>query len=234
MLIRVVDFETTGMEKTDRICEVGWQDIEYAGGNLAPLGGSRSRLVDPGVSIPAEASAIHHITDPDVRGVGDVADQFEAMMLGTDIFAAHNAAFEQQFFGGGGKPWICTLKAARRVWADAPGHGNQVLRYWLDLQVDPSYAMPLHRAGPDAYVTAVLLQRLIAVGTSIDDMVRWTKEPSLLPGAIKFGKHRGTPWGDLPSDYLAWIVDKSDLNVDVKFTARHHLATQTAKGGAHA
>jgi len=36
-----------------------------------------------------------------------------------------------------------------------------VLRYWRNLVLDPALAMPPHRAGPDAYVTACLLAELL-------------------------------------------------------------------------
>jgi hypothetical protein len=49
----------------------------------------------------------------------------------------------------------------------------------------------------------------------------------LLPGAIKFGKHRGTKWTDIPPDYLKWICRQEDMDADVRFTARHHLQALT-------
>jgi uncharacterized protein (DUF3820 family) len=56
-----------------------------------------------------------------------------------------------------------------------------------------------------------------------EDMIRVTKEPSLLPGPIRFGKHKGAGWLEVPRDYLWWIVSKSDMDADTKFTARHWL-----------
>lgn len=219
-MIRVIDLETTGMTAEDAVCEVGWQD--YVPGSATLMQDAGSALVDPGRPIPPEAMAVHHIRDADVAGAPTKEEAFARLMEGADVFAAHNAAFERQFFGGGDKPWICTLKAARRVWPEAPGHGNQVLRYWLDLAAAPDRASPAHRAGPDAYVTALLLNALIAKGVTIDDLIRWTGEPSLLP-RITFGKHRGLKWSEAPIDYLDWIVGKSEMDEDVKFTARHEL-----------
>ena len=82
---------------------------------------------------------------------------------------------------------------------------------------------PPHRAGPDAYLGAALIARILAAGAaSIEDMVRWSNGPALLP-RINFGKHKGARWEDVPADYLRWVVDKSDLDRDVKANARHHL-----------
>lgn len=207
MKIRVVDFETTGLpdDQVKGICEVGWTDHP----------------------IPPQTRAIHHISDADVAGAvtPDVAcaHLMKGMELG-DAFAAHNAQFEQAFFGGSGLPWICTMKCGKHLFPEAPGHSNQVLRYWLNVDgdgMDPEAAMPPHRAGPDTIVTAYILRRMI-LGKGVPELIRLTTAPVVL-NTVLFGKHRGMKWADLPSDYLNWIAMKSDLGADEKHTARHYL-----------
>jgi exodeoxyribonuclease X len=117
---------------------------------------------------------------------------------------------------------ICTYKAAVRLWPQAPKHSNQVLRYWLELELDRSIADRAHRAMPDAYVTAHLLRELMTQA-SIDDLVRWTADPVLLP-KVPFGKYRDQPWEAVPSDYLQWVLRQADMNEDVVHTARQQLA----------
>jgi exodeoxyribonuclease X len=73
---------------------------------------------------------------------------------------------------------------------------------------------------PDAYVTAHILLELLHVAT-LEELVAWTTQPVLLP-RVTFGKHRGGAWNEVPADYLGWIVEKSDLSEDVKFTAEHY------------
>ena len=142
-----------------------------------------------------------------------------------DILVAHNAAFEQHFHKGDGRAWIDTYKCALVVWPDAPAHGNQVLRYWLNLDHDTGFdrtaAMPPHRALPDAYVTAQILIRLLHAIT-IDEMLRISAEPALLR-RIGFGKHKGMLFSEAPVDYLRWIVDKAEFDADVTATARYWL-----------
>lgn len=122
----------------------------------------------------------------------------------TNRLVAHNASFEQHFHYGGGRGWIDTYKCALVVWPEAPSHSNQVLRYWLDLDrssgFDRAMAMPLHRALPDAYVTAHIFIRLLQERT-IEEMVGISSRPALLR-RIGFGKHKGLLFSEAPSDYL--------------------------------
>lgn len=226
MKIRVIDLETTGLpeDETKAICEIGWTDVT----DNWKIDGPHSTLVNPGHTIPAVTRAVHHISDADVAGAitPDVACSvlMDGMEPG-DAFAAHNAKFEQAFFGGGNFPWICTLQCARHLFPDAPGHSNQVLRYHLGVDMDdgfdPVAAMPPHRAGPDTLVTAFILNRLLLV-SSVQRLIELTSEPVVLRN-VTFGKHRGAKWAELPRDYLQWIAFKSDLGPDEKHTARHIL-----------
>lgn len=224
--IRCIDFETTGLPESERpvaICQIGWCDIDAFDGAIKVYSPT-SFLCDPGHEIPPEARAVHHISDADVAGELSPEEGLKRLLQNPpDYFAAHNAKFEQHFFSDHTVPWICTYKVALRFWPDAPAHTNQVLRYYLDLELPDSLAMPPHQAGPDAYVTAHILQTMIETGrASLEDMARWSSGPALLP-KIPFGKHRGAKWEDVPTDYLDWIVSKSDLDGDIKANASHHL-----------
>lgn len=220
--IRVIDFETTGMpdDAVRAICEVGFTDLtaDWA------LSATTAFLVNPGHPIPPQTRAVHHISDADVVGAVSPDVAARTLMINmdpNDVFAAHNCKFEQAFFGGGDRRWICTMQAAKHLFPDAPGYSNQVLRYWLNLGEDVDRAMPPHRAGPDTYVTALILSRLMMLAT-VDELVRLTTAPVVLRD-VTFGKHRGMKWADLPHDYLSWIANKSDLGADEKHTARYHL-----------
>lgn len=149
MKIRVFDVETTGMPPDARLCEVGWCDLfgweadEDVGHAQWRIGEPIGMLLDPGIPMPPEARAIHHISDQDL--VGAPSPDVGLLALGKgdpDVFVAHNAQFEQNFYTGGGKDWICTLKVARRLWPECPSHSNQCLRYWLGFGLDDELAMP--------------------------------------------------------------------------------------------
>lgn len=231
--IRVIDFETTGLPSDEggaAIVEKAYCDVIVSNGEVVVVGAPVSTLVDPGRPIPVLARAVHHIGDAEVAGAPNQEEALRALILEPAdqvIYSAHNADFERAFFASGA-PWICTYKVALRLWPEAPAHSNQVLRYYLDLKVDQVVASPVHRAGPDAYVTAHLLARCInEKRASVEDMLRWSDGPALLP-RIPFGKHRGSRWQDVPLDYLDWVANKSDLDRDAKANARHHLKLREA------
>lgn len=223
MIIRCIDFETTGIPSADdrqAIVEIGWCDLDES-----EVGIPDAVLCNPGRPIPHEAMAVHHITDADVAGAtGTVA------VLGEpSFFAAHYADFEKHFFPTS-IPFIDTYKVALRLWPEAPSHSLQFLRYHLDLPVNPPMAMPPHRAGPDAYVCALLMQRIMETNRDkFDDFVRWSDGRALLP-RVPFGKHKGAKWEEVPVDYLDWVVNKAaDMDPDMKANARHHLKARTAQ-----
>lgn len=220
MLIRVIDFETTGLDPaTGGICEIGWTDVTGEG-----VGVTTSALCDPGCVISTEAMAIHHIRNEEVVGGPSALDLLS--VLSTDdppeMLCAHNAEFEQSWWPGPeGVPWICTYKVALRTHPESLRHSNQYLRYDLGLGADPDRASPSHRAGPDSYVTALLLLELMKYA-SVEDMIRWSAGPALLP-RMPLGKYRGKPWAELDTPYLKWIVISSDLDRTIKANAKHEL-----------
>ncbi|WP_430912870.1 exonuclease domain-containing protein [Methylobacterium sp. sgz302541] len=232
MLIRVVDLETTGFEPPEAaVCEIGFCDL-VRDDDAWLVGLPAHLLVNPGRPIPPETSAVHHIIDFDVReapGFEEAAravfydeERYQALRV---VLVAHNAKFERQFLTPevtGPVEWVCTYKCALRIWPEAPAHNNGTLRYWLRPQgLDRTRADPAHRAGPDAYVTAHLLREMLKEAT-LEELVAWSAQPALLI-RCNFGKHRGTPWSEVPSDYLRWCAGQK-MDEDVAFTVEQELA----------
>mgnify|MGYP001029742050 CR=1 FL=1 len=229
MLVRTIDFETTGFPPTAAVIEAAWCDLDTESGRITPAEGRLCNpfRVNPDLVMTPEAMAVHHIIKADLADAASVDVAFRDMAAGDHgAWAAHNAAFEREFFGGGAKPWLCTMKAARRIWPDAPSHSNQVLRYWRGLDGLPDFDRALaalsHRAAPDAYVTAFLLRAMLETGVSVEQMIGWTDTASLLP-RVFFGKHRGASWEEVPLDYLQWLSKQTNLEPDVRFTVKHHI-----------
>jgi len=226
--IRVVDLETTGSSPpAHAVCEIGWQDVVRQSDGRWSLGPGHGELfVNPGRSIPPVTMAVHHIMDVDVADAPfwqEVAPSILQPDGDAVALAAHRATFEQRFCTAklsGGAQWICTWKCALRLWPDSPGFSNQVLRYWrLPEGLDRARGLPVHRAFPDAYVTAHHLRDQLNEG-GLENLLVWSAEPGLLP-RVPFGPDRGRYWRELGDATLKGYT--ADRNEDVRFSARKEL-----------
>ncbi len=236
MIIRVIDTETTGIPTaTERhaVCEIGFTDMLFPNGTdtlpdeiqiARPVG----HLCNPGRPIPPEASAVHHIRDRDVADMPS-PDRVFRQMYRPEVthFAAHKAEFDQQFYSGGDKPWLCTLCAMIMHMPDAPNYQNQTLRYILGIDDEPDFdaklAFQAHRAADDTYITAFNIRALLRRGLTVAQIVEWTSKPLLLP-KFNFGKFKGQPWSVADKGYLNWIM-KSEMANDrhIAHTAKFWL-----------
>ncbi|MET0193971.1 MAG: 3'-5' exonuclease [Hyphomicrobiaceae bacterium] len=221
----MVDLETTGSSPpAHAVCEIGWQDVVLQDDGRWSLAGDRgASFVNPGRSIPPVTMAVHHIMDADVADAPfwqEIAPSVLQPEGGTAALAAHRAAFEQRFCTprlSGGAQWICTWKCALRLWPDSPSFSNQVLRYWrMPDGLDQATGLPVHRAFPDAYVTAHHLRdQLNEAG--LEQLLAWSAEPGLLP-RVPAGVDRGRYWRELDDEALRrYTVDR---NEDVRFSAQ--------------
>lgn len=229
--LMVIDTETTGVESDAKVVEIAGIPLEqHPGMTRYQVGSPTQTLVHPGVLIPATASAIHHITDADVRGAPSFEDALH-LFRGADIYVAHNAAFDRQFVGQLGDKWICTMKCAYEEfqYPEAPSYGNQALSYWLGTPRPPEGTGHAHRALYDCYTTLGILDDLRSRGWTIERMLEVSSRPRLLR-VCTFGKHSGTPWADVPRSYLQWMDSQGPApdgspawDEDTTYTVRHYL-----------
>lgn len=180
-------------------------------------------------TIPPEAKAVHHIPEEAVRYAPPLAQVMAELsdFVGGLMPVAHNAPFDKAFLANAGfmrRDWIDTLQCARHLFPDAPAYGNQVLRYYLDLQPEPELIADLapHRAQYDVAVTMKLLQRQLEFG-STSYLLGLSGKPALLK-KVNFGKHKGKLWSEVDAGYLRWCLSQADMDWNVQFTANHWAA----------
>jgi exodeoxyribonuclease X len=216
----VLDCETTGFEPPDaKVVEIAGAVVDSKSMMITNM---FSQLVNPGIPIPPEAMGVHHIQDIEVKGkpiLKKVMEKYVNPLLPAHV-VAHNSEFDSKFIPVMGD-WICTFRCAKHIWPDCPSFSNQTLRYYLKLFKEPEVeAFPPHRARADVWVTAHVLIRMLAKH-SPEELVEMTKHPILLR-KVHFGKHLGTPWSEVPKDYLQWIIRQNDFDRDVLHTAKHY------------
>lgn len=153
----VFDVETTGLDAShDRIVEIG--AVRVAGGQITNQ--TFHQLIDPKIKMPAEASAVNHITDDMLKGQPDIKPvlaDFLAFVNG-DLLVAHNGGFDASFLDN----------ACSRAGFEAPKKYFDTMRlsvYWAGLKnrklttflkaagIENDNA---HRAMSDAMATAQL------------------------------------------------------------------------------
>jgi DNA polymerase-3 subunit epsilon len=178
------DTETTGLQETDRLVELGavrfrgdWVEAEW------------TALVDPGVPIPAAATAVHGIVDQDVSGCPlavDVLSSFLEFIDGAGL-VAHNAPFDVRVLSlellrAGMSlpdlPVLDTCAIPRRLRVGVANHRLGTLAEAFGVPAGHA-----HRALADARVAMELLRAYLReLGGPADDLIRraLTDESALL------------------------------------------------------
>jgi uracil-DNA glycosylase len=206
-LVLVFDTETTGLDvETARVVQLG---ASYWRGGVQ-LGPRRGMLVDPGVPIPPETSAVHGVTDERVAGAPSFAE------VGAR-FARHLRG-EAEPTAGGLPPLLCGYNALEY---DVPLLNAEMARHGLPERVDtaavldpmvwlryhrrhwPSHKLvavakryeyslvDAHSASADAAATGAVLGGMVAEGLIPDDVGAALEEQAPPPCA----EPPAAPWG---------------------------------------
>lgn len=199
------DTETTGINpKTDRIVEIAAYD---------PVNDrSFEELVNPGIPIPPDATAIHKISNEmvaDSPAFAEIGKKFIEFCEGEVILIAHNNdAFDLHFLRNEFSrhdtdmpawQFLDSLRWARRYRPDLPRHTLQFLR--------EIYGIPennAHRALDDVIVLHKIFSMMID-DLDIEEVARLLSIPREIK-VMPFGKHQGKPLSKVPKDYVRWLA----------------------------
>jgi len=229
------DTETTGNTEKDVLCQIAYkmEQENFTG------------LYKPGVKIPPEASAVHHITNKMVANspsFTESGDQIKIKKLFEDkdtVVVAHNAPFDLMMIKKEDivpANFICTLRVARHLDPEEKidRYNLQYLRYLLEIEIEAT----AHDAMGDVLVLEQLFERLknkiisedgVEEDEAIKKMIEISSHPSLLH-TFKFGKHNGKKIREVASidrGYLEWLLAQKEasdqLDEDWIYTLRHYL-----------
>ncbi|MDN3506183.1 MAG: DUF3820 family protein [Simkaniaceae bacterium] len=200
------DTETTGISsQKDRIIELAAYDpVEER---------SFCEFIQPGMPIPKEATAVHHITDEmvkDALSFDEVGIAFAEFCPENTVLIAHNNdGFDKHFIEAEyarndlslpSWEYLDTLKWARRYRPDLPRHSLQHLR-----EVYGIAANNAHRALDDVMVLYDVFSIMIddlSIET-IMELLATSKNMDRMP----FGKHQGKALKEVPKNYVSWLKD---------------------------
>ncbi len=230
------DTETTGVNNTDFLCQLAYKTNNE----------TFCELYKPEIKIPAEASAVHHITNKMVENkipfqkstdFEKIKNLFEDK---NSILVAHNAKFDLAIIKKEGinpKNIICTLRVARALDKEnkLPQHKLQFLRYFWDIEIDAK----AHNALGDVLILEKLFERLFdkikkeknfSDEEVLKNMIEISSRPSLMY-SFSFGKHNGKTVADVAKidrGYLQWFLEtKEEENPEDEdwiYTLKYYLS----------
>jgi DNA polymerase-3 subunit epsilon len=241
----VLDLETTGIDpKVDRIVEIGALKLLPGGGR-----DHRTRRLNPGIPIPAAATAVHGITDADVADCpkfSQVAGGLAAFLDGCDLAGFNIKRYDLKL--------LCAEFGRTRVAFSIAGRAvvDALEIFHVKERRDLTAAMRIycerdhagaHGAGADVTATAEILDAMLDrysdlprdVGeldaafrhpeaVDLEGRFRWKQGVVVLA----FGKHRGRPVEEVARDhpdYLEWMVRDTFLD-DARAVAANALRSQ--------
>lgn len=135
----VLDTETTGMDPADgdKLVEIGCVELE----NHMPTGRTYHQYINPERDVPAEAAAIHGLTQEilkDEPTFGEIVGDFLDFIGGEAKLVIHNAEFDMKFINAELKTFgfasvdnkrvIDTLTIARRKFPGSPANLDALCR----------------------------------------------------------------------------------------------------------
>ncbi len=205
------DTETTGIKyDKERIIELAAYD--------PVLEKTFEVLINPGIPIPAEASAIHNITDDMVKDAlpfSEVAKQFIEFCEGEIVLIAHNndnfdlpfmkCEFERNKLEFPQWKTLDSLKWARRYRPDLPKHPLQFLREIYGIPANNA-----HRALDDVIVLHKIFSMMID-DLTIEQVIELLEKPKSMQ-RMPFGKHQGQALKDVPPSYVQWLKANGALD----------------------
>lgn len=212
----LVDTETTGVTKTDCVCEIAFLRID----NQCKVLGEGYSLINPQKQIHYAASAVNGITDEMVADAPTITEYMESIgnpfLFRDVVFIAHNASFDHGMlkdFVHEEAKILDTLRLSRILYPHADSHKQAVLASMLGVKVAREKA---HSADGDLDVLRQILECMCRdAKTNVFGLLDVQKQPVPIL-KMPFGKHRGSKLSELPKDYISWLLNKATIEEDLR------------------
>ncbi|MHB8292109.1 MAG: 3'-5' exonuclease [bacterium] len=200
----IFDTETTGFIEPALI-EAGGIIIQGS-----PFDGQTKTFLsryNPGKLISFGVIATHNILDSELEN-SPPASEFK-LPENTGYLVGHNIDYDWQVISSPDIRRIDTLAMASDLWPELDSHGLAALNYALTpiadrLKIRDIIINGNHNALTDAKLCLNVLRYILKEKPELNSWGAIWKysEESRIPKIMPFGKHKGTPIKDLPSDYV--------------------------------
>ncbi len=237
--IMFIDLETTGLNPwSDRIVEATFLKI-HPDGNRELV----TKLINPEVPIPEEATAIHGITDSDVAGkpnFGQCSAELAGFIADCDIAGFNVKRFDLPFLETEFRRAGVDFSRQNRSIVDALVIYHKFEQRSLEAAYQRYCGKELsggHSSLADAEATVEILDAQISLYAELPKDVCGLHEFCCDPGesnfvdklgkfiivedeiTFNFGQHKGERLKDVAKsapDYLGWILHKKDFSLEVQ------------------
>lgn len=209
MIAVILDTETTGVDDSELI-ESAWLPVDIGGNTIAP-GGHVSRW-RPSKRITLGAMATHHIMDEELADCPPCSEF--RLPEGVEYLIGFNIDFDWKVIGSPPVKRIDICAMCRHLWPEADSHSQSAMLYLLDRENARDSLSGAHSAGVDVINCRVILSHVLAkVGPFETFEQLWMKsEVMRIPKVMGFGKHKGKPIAQIPSDYKRWLLGQPDVD----------------------
>lgn len=219
----IFDTETTGVDpEVDQIIEAAWLEMPERPYQLKGSDDpSCCQRFKPSVPISYGAQAVHNIITSDLAGCPD-SSEF-ALPGDVSYLIGHNVDFDWRFAGEPAVNRICTLAISRFLFPEEGSHTQSAMLYKLARRSSRESAMRerlknAHAALDDVRNCKILLMFLLEqamdAGHACDtwEEVWKLSETARIPTVMGFGKHKGTPIGQVDPSYVQWYRRQAETD----------------------
>ncbi len=241
-----LDLETTGLVPSqDRIVELAIIKVTPSGDVL-----ERVRRFNPGMPIPPEATAVHGITDDDIRDEAPFAKRalsLAVLLEGTDLAGFNVRRFDLPMlmaeFRRSGIPF--EARGRRVIDMQAIFHREErrdlsaAARFYLGRE-HPEAHSALGDIRTSAAVLSAQLERYVHLPRDLDglhaycdeylpiesELERWFRRSEDGGRVFRRGKHKGRTLAEVAlhePDYLSWMLATDDMDGEVLRVVREAL-----------
>lgn len=222
MIVRAYDFETTGpVPKTCEPLQLGYVDADIQeDGSYTVLGEGNLLIQIEAEEVPKGAFGVHGISK-EMTLNGCQPSVIKEKIHGT-VLGYNNRSFDDVIarrYGAEITQSIDMFPLALRLKSSGfLDKANLGAAYQGLTGKEPEGA---HDALADVRMTLDLIKPAMAVYKieTFTQFLAWLKGGVANPNIkMPFGKHKGTPMGELPASYINWMKENMDLQGDLKAT----------------
>lgn len=207
----ILDTETTGLNDPEPV-ETAFQEVFFDSKFDLLAGECGWQRWKPSKPIELGALATHHILDEELEN-STLSSEFE-LPEGVAYIIGHNVDYDWCAIGKPDVKRICTQAIARHLWPELDSHSQSALIYHLRRQEARSMLKHAHSALVDVQNCFVLLKEILVKSPAILDIesLYQYSESCRIPTHMPFGKYKGWPISNVPSDYVSWYLRQADTD----------------------